>query len=79
MEYRDKEVYFHEYCDKCKYSKTPEDQDPCDMCLTERKREFTHTPLYFDMAVDQIKRRRERNVGRNKVRVVNNNKGRTVK
>lgn len=27
------EVRFDKYCENCKYSKTPETEDPCDECL----------------------------------------------
>ena len=27
-----KEVYFHEWCNKCKYSKDEEWKDPCNTC-----------------------------------------------
>lgn len=30
-----KEVYFHEYCKKCKHEKNPENEEPCFECLNE--------------------------------------------
>ena len=43
-----KEVYFNEWCSKCKYEETPETEDPCDDCLAERKREYSHKPAKFE-------------------------------
>lgn len=48
MELRDKEVYFNEYCPKCKWSKLPEDKDPCDICLENPSNEWSHKPVYFE-------------------------------
>lgn len=30
-----KEVYFHEYCKKCKHEKNAENEEPCFECLNE--------------------------------------------
>ena len=48
MELRDKEVYFHEYCPKCKHEKCPEWEDPCDICLENPSNEWSHKPVYFE-------------------------------
>ena len=47
-EYNDKEVYFHEYCKKCKHETKSESEDPCWECLTEPKNINSHKPLYFE-------------------------------
>ena len=46
-EYDYKEVYFHEYCDKCEYGSEPESNDICDDCLAEYMNEHSHKPVNF--------------------------------
>lgn len=48
MELRDKEVYFHEYCPKCKWYKLDDSEDPCDICLENPSNEWSHKPVYFE-------------------------------
>lgn len=43
----EKEVYFHEYCQKCAYMSLEEAADPCNECLTQPINEDSHKPLYF--------------------------------
>lgn len=43
-----KEVYFHEYCSKCKHKDVSETKNPCNECLTEGVRLNTHKPLNFE-------------------------------
>ena len=45
-----KEVYFNEYCDKCKYFKTSDAEDHCDSCLDEPGNEDSHKPVNFKEA-----------------------------
>lgn len=50
---RDKEVYFDQYCPKCKYWLTSEsEQDStiskCWDCLNEPSNEYSHKPVYFE-------------------------------
>lgn len=47
MDGRDKEVYFNVYCQKCKYQKLDEAQDPCDECLSYPVNEYSHKPVKF--------------------------------
>ena len=42
-----KEVYFNEYCSKCKYKDTLESDDPCDECLTNPSNIDSHKPINF--------------------------------
>lgn len=42
-----KEVYYHKYCPKCLYSETPEEEDPCDECLSQGWNENSHKPINF--------------------------------
>lgn len=43
-----KEVYFHEYCKKCKHEKKEETEEPCDECLSEPLNLDTHCPVRYD-------------------------------
>lgn len=46
----EKEVYFHLYCNHCKY-KDVEESDPygkCNDCLSEPVNIDSHKPLYFE-------------------------------
>ena len=45
MEDKQKEVYFWEYCQTCKFSSTPEDEDPCDECLMHGSNTNSHKPV----------------------------------
>lgn len=40
-------VYFHEYCDKCKYKDVAEDEVPCTECLEHPVMPYSHKPAYF--------------------------------
>lgn len=43
-----KEVYFDPYCEKCKYMKKAEQEEPCDECLNNPVNEYTHRPVKFE-------------------------------
>jgi hypothetical protein len=43
-----KEVYFHEYCKKCKYKEMKNTEGPCDECLTEPLNLNTHKPTKYE-------------------------------
>ena len=43
-----KEVYFNEYCPKCKNYEKSESDDPCWDCLDEPFNVDSHKPLFFD-------------------------------
>ena len=43
-----KEVYFNDYCKKCKYKDLKEDDDPCDECLSYPVNVFSHKPIKFE-------------------------------
>lgn len=45
-----KEVDFGLYCEKCKHYKNPEDKFPCDECLEEPARQYSHKPVKFEEA-----------------------------
>lgn len=40
-------VDFNEYCSKCKFFKTPENEEPCDACLDEPVNEDSAKPVKF--------------------------------
>lgn len=42
-----KEVYFNEYCPKCRYADKQEAEDPCYDCLTEPAMQYSHKPACF--------------------------------
>lgn len=48
MEESYKEVYFNEYCQKCKYEKKEEYEEPCHSCLNEPANSYSHKPVYFE-------------------------------
>lgn len=48
MELIDKEVYFHEYCHKCKYAAKAEEEEPCATCLENGNNEYSHKPTHFE-------------------------------
>jgi hypothetical protein len=43
-----KEVYFEEYCQKCKHEKLKESEDPCYDCLMEAVNLNSHKPVKFE-------------------------------
>lgn len=47
MENDYKEVYFHEYCQKCKHFDKKESEDPCNECLCIPANAGTHEPVYY--------------------------------
>ena len=42
-----KEVYYDEWCPKCKHWELPENESPCNECLTYSHREDSHKPSFF--------------------------------
>lgn len=42
-----KEVYFSQYCRRCKHEKNAEDEEPCDECLQNPVNEYSHKPVMF--------------------------------
>jgi hypothetical protein len=45
-----KEVYFSEWCNKCKHAKDEEWKDPCNTCLAEPYNYDTHRPTKYEEA-----------------------------
>lgn len=45
-----KEVYFAQYCGKCKYEHLQGDEDPCDECLEHNWNENSHKPVKYEEA-----------------------------
>lgn len=43
-----KEVYFVDYCKKCKYGHLQEHEDPCDECIEQNWNENSHKPVKFE-------------------------------
>ena len=46
----DKEVYFDQWCPKCKYKDTDEGEDPCNICLGYPSNANSHKPIEFKEA-----------------------------
>ena len=46
-EYRFKEVYFDNFCAKCKHKDKEETDEPCSTCLGNPVAEFSHKPVMF--------------------------------
>ena len=42
------EVYFHEYCEKCKHWEVPDYEEPCNECLENPMALHTHKPVKFE-------------------------------
>lgn len=49
-----KEVYFVQYCKTCTHKDLAEDLDPCDECLAEPARQYSHKPLNYKEAVKKV-------------------------
>ena len=50
MNYADdnyKEVYFHEYCETCKFKDVKDTDDPCNECLGEPANLHSHKPVNY--------------------------------
>lgn len=45
-----KEVFFHEYCPKCKNKNVSEGEDPCNECLTYPSNIESHKPMMYEPA-----------------------------
>ena len=43
-----KEVYFDQYCKKCKNQKLKETEEPCSECIAEATNLNTHRPVYYE-------------------------------
>lgn len=43
-----KEVYYDKYCDTCKHKFKDENDDPCDECLSEGARQYSHKPVKYE-------------------------------
>ena len=43
-----KEVWFYDYCEKCKYLEVADYDDPCNECLTSSYNIDSHEPINFE-------------------------------
>lgn len=43
-----KEVYFNEYCKKCKHELKKEYETPCDECLNNPVNTYSHKPVKWE-------------------------------
>lgn len=44
----EKEVYFDEYCKKCKYEVLKEEEEPCYECLLYPVNQYSHKPVKYE-------------------------------
>lgn len=44
----EKEVYFGEYCKKCKHNALKEEEEPCDECLRYPVNQYSHKPVKYE-------------------------------
>lgn len=44
----EKEVLYFNYCSKCKYRTLPENEEPCETCLSEPSNLDSHKPIKFE-------------------------------
>lgn len=42
------EVYFDEYCEKCKHALVKDTDDPCNECLDEPTNLYSHKPVKWE-------------------------------
>ena len=47
MEQLYKEVYYHDYCKKCKHENVKDTEDPCNECLDTPINLYSHKPVNF--------------------------------
>jgi hypothetical protein len=45
---QNREVHFDKYCKRCKYKEVDMVEDPCNACLDEPVREYSHKPVCFE-------------------------------
>lgn len=43
-----KEVYFHQYCEKCKHKDVEQSEEPCNECLENPENLYSHKPVKFE-------------------------------
>lgn len=48
MEYVEKIVKFGDYCKTCKFFETPENDEPCEECLSHTVREHSEKPVKYE-------------------------------
>ena len=59
----EKEVYFNEWCQKCRHKRLDENKDPCEECLTYGVNINSHKPLKFEGGSKKNGRTRKRQKG----------------
>lgn len=43
-----KEVYYHQYCKKCRHKDVKETDEPCDECLNKPLNWNSHRPVMYE-------------------------------
>lgn len=44
----EKEVLYFKYCKECRYKDLPENEEPCETCLSEPSNFDSHKPIKFE-------------------------------
>ena len=50
----EKEVYFDVYCEKCVHFDDPDEEDPCNECLSYPMNYDSHKPVRFKERGDKV-------------------------
>ena len=45
-------VEFENWCKSCKYFETPENEDPCEECISQGVRAYSHKPEKWEEKTD---------------------------
>ena len=48
MELVTKEVFYYKYCEQCKHFSKSENEEPCEECLMNSVKEYSHKPIKFE-------------------------------
>lgn len=52
-------VFYHLYCDSCKYSELDDHKEPCNECLTHPTNLYSHKPINYDGPKDAVEEHKE--------------------
>lgn len=54
-----KEVYFHEFCETCKYKDKKNVEEPCNECLDNPLNLYSHRPVNYEKAEEKAKKKKK--------------------
>ena len=55
-----KEVFFGDWCPKCKHYDTEETDDPCNECLDNPSNEDSHKPVRWQKGENESKKKKKK-------------------